>query len=44
VEKVWPSLSRCFNVAPTKTTRYTLSAEGGDHKVVTESLDVVVQH
>ena len=43
VEKVWPSLSRCFDVAPTKTTHYTLSAEGADHKVVTESLDVVVQ-
>jgi hypothetical protein len=41
-DKVWPSLSRCFDVAPTKTTHYTLSAEGADHKVVTESLDIVV--
>ena len=43
VDKVWPSLSRCFDVAPTKTTHYTLSAEGTDHTVVTESLDIVVQ-
>src|SRR5215475_7664240 len=31
VEKVWESISRCFNVSPTKTTRYTLNAEGADH-------------
>ena len=27
VEDVWPSLSRCFNVSPAKTTRYTFAAE-----------------
>ena len=43
VEKVWPSLSRCFDVAPTKTTHYTLTAEGADHKAVSESLDISVQ-
>jgi len=43
VEKVWPSLSRCFDVAPAKTTHYTLTAEGADHKAVTASLDIVVQ-
>jgi len=43
VEKVWPSLSRCFDVAPVRTTHYTLTAEGADHKVVSESLDITVQ-
>jgi hypothetical protein len=43
VEKVWPSLSRCFDVAPAKTTHYTLTAEAADHKAVTQSLDIVVQ-
>jgi hypothetical protein len=43
VEKVWPSLSRCFDVAPAKTTHYTLTAEGADHKMVTASLDITVQ-
>jgi hypothetical protein len=43
VEKVWPSLSRCFDVAPARTTHYTLTAEGADHKAVTASLDIVVQ-
>jgi hypothetical protein len=43
VEKVWPSISRCFDVAPAKTTHYTLTAESANHKVVTASLDVTVQ-
>ena len=43
VDKVWPSLSRCFDVAPAKTTHYTLTAEGADHKVVTASLEIKVQ-
>lgn len=43
VEKVWPSLSRCFDVRPAKTTHYTLTAEAADHKAVTASLDIVVQ-
>ena len=42
-EKVWPSLSRCFEVAPAKTTHYTLTAEGSDRKAVTQSLDITVQ-
>src|SRR5215467_8545258 len=28
VESVWPALSRCFQVAPAGTTRYTFTAEG----------------
>lgn len=43
VEKVWPALSRCFDVAPSHTTRYTLTAEGMDHKVATASLEIVVR-
>ncbi len=43
VEKVWPSLSRCFDVTPLKTTHYTLTAEGADHKAVSASLDITVQ-
>lgn len=43
VEKVWPALSRCFNVAPKSTTRYTLTAEGANHKSVSESLEIPVK-
>ena len=43
VEKVWPSMSRCFDVAPARTTHYTLTAEGADHKAATASLDITVQ-
>jgi len=42
VEKVWPSLSRCFDVRPAQTTHYKLTAEGADHKAITASLDVTV--
>jgi hypothetical protein len=37
VEAVWPSLSRCFEVAPQATTRYRLTAEGNDGSLVSES-------
>ena len=43
VEKVWPSMSRCFDVAPANTPHYTLTAEAADHKPVTASLDITVQ-
>lgn len=42
VEKVWPALSRCFDVAPRSTTRYTLTAEGADHQAVSESQEITV--
>jgi hypothetical protein len=32
VERVWPVLSRCFEVTPAKSTRYTLTAEGPQHR------------
>jgi hypothetical protein len=37
VEGVSPALSRCLEIAPTKNTEYTLTAEGNDGKSVTES-------
>jgi hypothetical protein len=43
VESVWPAVSRCFDVKPAKTTRYTLTAEGADHKSVSESVEIAVK-
>ena len=43
VEKVWPAVSRCFDVKPAKTTRYTLTAEGAARATVSESVEVVVK-
>jgi hypothetical protein len=43
VESVWPAVSRCFEVKPSKTTRYTLTAEGADHASVSESVEIVVK-
>ena len=42
-EEVWPSLSRCFEVSPAWTTRYTLTAESADHRTVSESVEVKVR-
>lgn len=44
VEKLWPALSRCFDVHPAKTTHYTLTAEGADHRTVSQSIDIAVKH
>jgi len=43
VESVWPSVSRCFEVKPAKTTRYTLTAEDADRKTAVESVEIVVR-
>jgi hypothetical protein len=43
VESVWPAMSRCFDVAPARSTRYTLTAESADHKTVSATLDIVVK-
>lgn len=43
VESVWPAVSRCFEVRPSRTTRYTLTAEGADHASVSESVEIVVK-
>jgi hypothetical protein len=37
IETLSPALSRCFEVAPRATTRYTLTAEGQDGRLVSES-------
>jgi len=44
VESVWPSVSRCFEVKPAKTTRYTLTADGAGGATASESVEVVVKH
>ena len=43
VESVWPAVSRCFDVVPSRSTRYTLTAEGADHRTASETLEVVVK-
>lgn len=41
VERVWPSLARCFGVSPKRETRYTLTAE--DEHGHTESQSIILQ-
>jgi hypothetical protein len=43
VERVWPAVSRCFEVAPARSTRYTLTAEGPEHTTVSESIEIAVK-
>jgi len=43
VEKVWPAVSRCFEVRPAESTRYTLIAEGAEHTRVSESIEIAVK-
>jgi hypothetical protein len=43
VERVWPAMSRCFNVTPVRTTRYTLTAEGAEHTTVSKSIEIAVK-
>lgn len=40
---VWPSFSRCVEVAPKKTTEYTLTADDGNGNSKTSTITVVVQ-
>lgn len=42
VEKVWPSPSRCFDVAPAATTTYTLTAEDWHGRSASRTAEVVV--
>lgn len=37
VDRVWPSLSRCVEVAPNQDTRYTLTAQDAEGHTATES-------
>ncbi len=43
VERVWPAMSRCFDVTPAKSTRYTLTAEGAEHTTVSETIEIAVK-
>src|SRR5438132_13646530 len=43
VEEVWPAVSRCFEVTPSRTTRYTLAADGPEHTTVSESIEIAVR-
>jgi hypothetical protein len=40
--ETWPSLARCFDVAPKKTTTYTLTAKDAHGKTQTSTLTVKV--
>ena len=40
---VWPSYSRCFEVTPTKTTTYTLTAADAAGHTLSQSLTVTVR-
>ena len=42
VEKLWPAFNRCFDVAPQRSTRYTLTAEGFGAHSVTASFELQV--
>lgn len=42
LDRVWPAYNRCLAIAPTRDTRYTLTAEGFDGRQVSESLEVKV--
>ena len=42
VEKVWPAISRCFEITPAKTSTYALSAESSDGQTVSKSVTVQV--
>jgi hypothetical protein len=44
VEKVWPAISRCMELTPATSTRYTLTAEGADHMTVSQSIEIAVKH
>jgi hypothetical protein len=42
-EPVWPAFSRCVNVTPRKTTRYTLTIEDGAGHTKTGTVEVKVR-
>ncbi len=41
-EETWPSMQRCVHVAPTKDTKYTLTAEDAEGHTQTASVEVHV--
>jgi hypothetical protein len=42
VERVWPAMSRCFEVTPATTSTYALTAESADGQTVSKSATVQV--
>jgi hypothetical protein len=42
VEKVWPAMSRCFEITPAKTSTYALTAESADGQTTSKSVTVQV--
>ncbi len=42
VERVWPAMSRCFEVTPASTATYAFTAEGADGQTVSKSVTVQV--
>ncbi|MGB9465033.1 MAG: hypothetical protein WBR10_07965 [Candidatus Acidiferrum sp.] len=42
-QAVWPSISRCITVSPTKTTTYTLAIEDVAGKALSQTVDVTVR-
>ncbi len=43
VGEVWPSVSRCMQIAPKKTTKYTFTADDGKGSTKTAELTIVVK-
>jgi hypothetical protein len=43
VERLWPALSRCFEVKPAESIRYTLTAEGKNDARVSNSIEITVK-
>lgn len=42
VAEMWPSVSRCFDISPKKTTKYTLTATSKQGETQTLSLEITV--
>lgn len=42
VESVWPSLSRCFEIAPVQNTTYSLTATDGQGRMVSQQTAVEI--
>lgn len=43
VGETWPSVSRCLQISPKKTTKYTFSADDGKGSTKTAELTIVVK-
>lgn len=43
IEQLYPAVARCFQVSPSKTTEYTLTAEDGAGHKVTQTAQLHVQ-